>query len=216
MAQTPPALYANITTVSISPRLSLPSYRITKRAFDLCLGALLILPLTLTALALLLLNPLLNPGPLFFVQTRMGQGGLPFSAWKFRTMAPATKQRGALDGLEQNRLSVFTRALRKTRLDELPQIINVLRGEMTLIGPRPDSFEQAQAYCRAVGGYSQRLSVLPGISGFAQTEVGYVENLGGVRRKVAADLYYIRNASLSLDLWITWRTIMVVLQRKGA
>lgn len=106
--------------------------------------------------------------------------------------------------------------LRKTRLDELPQVINVIRGEMSLIGPRPDFYEHALVYLQTVPGYRERHAVLPGISGYAQIEVGYVDGLDGLRDKVAADLVYVRNASFRFDLWFTWRTLSVVLGRHGA
>jgi lipopolysaccharide/colanic/teichoic acid biosynthesis glycosyltransferase len=108
------------------------------------------------------------------------------------------------------------RFLRRSRLDELPQILNVLRGEMSLIGPRPDTFEHACVYLREIPGYAARHQVMPGISGYAQTEVGYVDGLDGIHRKVAADHYYLKHASFALDLWITWRTIGVVLTRQGS
>ena len=171
----------------------------------------------IVALLLVILNPLLNPGPLVFRQSRMGHDCRAFTAYKFRSMSAAIgATRGAYDNLEQDRISRLGQLLRKTRLDELPQIINVLRGEMSLIGPRPDSFEHACVYLRHVPGYAKRHRVLPGISGFAQTEVGYVEGFDALQRKVDADLYYMSHASFRLDLWITWRTICVVLGRKGS
>ena len=124
--------------------------------------------------------------------------------------------RGAFDALETDRINFLGRLIRGTRIDELPQIINVLRGEMSLIGPRPDSYDHACVYVREIPGYADRHHVMPGISGFAQTEVGYVDGLDGIKRKVAADTYYIANASFWFDLWITWRTLHVVLARRGA
>lgn len=192
--------------------------RWSKQLFDLVGAGMLLLPLASVGLALLMLNPFFNGGPVFYAQTRMGLGCRPFTAFKFRTMAPArtgATARGAFDALETDRISMLGRILRKTRIDELPQIINVLRGEMSLIGPRPDSFDHACVYLDAVPDYRARHRILPGISGYAQTEVGYVDGLDGVRRKVAADLYYLAHASLRLDLWITWRTLCVVVGRRG-
>lgn len=188
----------------------------SKRAFDIC-GAVLLMPL-LAALTLgfLLLNPFFNRGPLFFIQNRMGFQCKPFAAMKFRTMTDAKGQaRGAYDMLETDRITALGRLMRKTRIDELPQIINVLHGEMSLIGPRPDHYDHACVYLREVPGYRARHQVVPGISGFAQTEVGYVDGLDGVHRKVAADLHYIAHATFAFDLWITWRTLVVVLARRG-
>ncbi len=188
-----------------------------KIVFDVVVGLLLLIPLCCAAGLLVLLNPFFNPGPLFFRQRRMGRSCQPFVAFKFRTMRTAAPQpRGAFDALETDRIGRLGRFLRRTRLDELPQVINVLRGEMSLIGPRPDAFEHACVYLREIPGYAERHQVMPGISGYAQTEVGYVDGLDGIHRKVAADHYYLKYASFALDLWITWRTITVVLARQGS
>lgn len=194
--------------------------RLSKIIFDDALALMLLLPLALTGLVLLLLNPLLNPGKLVFRQTRMGQGCQPITVYKFRTMAPAgdhvaAPRRGPFDPPEVQRIGRFGALLRKTRLDELPQVINVLRGEMSLIGPRPDLYAHAEAYAAAIPGYAERHSAMPGITGYAQVTVGYVATAEDVARKVAADHAYIRRESLVLDLWITYRTIAVVLARKG-
>lgn len=192
------------------------TYRTVKRAGDI-FGALCLLPVViLTCLVLLVLNPFLNRGPLFFVQDRMGQGCRSFRAIKFRTMLPAKQiARGPYDALERNRITPLGAFLRKTRLDEVPQSLNVLWGDMSLIGPRPDFLDHALTYLDAVPGYRERHLVRPGISGLAQVTVGYVDSLDAVRSKVAADLYYIRNASLWLDLRIAWATLVVVLTRRG-
>ncbi|TNC71550.1 sugar transferase [Rubellimicrobium roseum] len=178
---------------------------------------ILLWPLVIVGLMLLMLNPLFNRGRLFFVQTRMGAECQPFRAWKFRSMRPAPSiERGAFDALDSHRITPLGHLLRKTRLDELPQVINVLKGEMSLIGPRPDFFDHAQVYVRQIPGYRERHAVRPGISGYAQTEVGYVDGLEGLRAKVAADLHYARHASFGFDMWIAWRTLCVVLGRKGS
>ncbi|MBE0412427.1 sugar transferase [Yoonia sp.] len=199
------------------PRVQKPRLALSKRLFDVAGAIMLLLPLGVSALLLCLLNPLFNRGPLFFVQERMGFRCVPFAAFKFRTMtAPNGHARGAFDALETDRITVLGRIMRKMRIDELPQIINVLRGQMSLIGPRPDHFEHACVYLRTVPGYCARHDVLPGISGFAQTEVGYVDGLDGVHRKVAADLYYIAHATLAFDLWIAWRTLVVIATHRGS
>lgn len=188
-----------------------------KRIFDWAFALALVLPLVLSAIALLFLNPFLNTGPLIFRQERMGIGCQPFTAYKFRSMsAKAGKSRGAFDALETDRITKLGRWLRRLRIDELPQIINVLRGEMSMIGPRPDSYAHACVYVQEIPGYRDRHQVLPGITGLAQTQIGYVDGLEGIQRKVAADAHYIRHAGLALDLWITWRTLGVVLARRGS
>ena len=188
-----------------------------KLLFDMLGAVLLLLPMLVAAAALLLLNPFFNPGPLWFVQNRMGYRCRAFPAIKFRSMTVrSVRHRGAFDPLETERITLLGRIIRRSRIDELPQIINVLRGEMSLIGPRPDAYDHAQVYLQNVPGYRRRHDVLPGITGLAQTEVGYVEGLAGLRRKVDADLRYMSNPTLRLELWIVWRTIVVVLARRGA
>lgn len=124
--------------------------------------------------------------------------------------------RGPFDALERHRITRLGRLLRRSRLDELPQIVNVLRGEMSLIGPRPDYLPHALVYVDEIEGYRERHSVVPGISGLAQVSVGYVEGLDGIRAKVAADLHYVRNATIALELWIVWKTLVTVVLQKGA
>jgi len=180
--------------------------------------SLLLLPLLgFFALVLICVNPFLNPGRLFFVQNRMGRNCEAFPAFKFRSMREAEAiERSADCPLEVDRITPLGNFMRKTRIDELPQILNVLRGEMSLIGPRPDYFDHAVHYLIEIPGYRERHIVRPGISGLAQTEVGYVEGVEATRNKVNADLYYISNAGFRLEAWIVWRTFAVILGRRGA
>ena len=123
--------------------------------------------------------------------------------------------RSAEDPLEHDRITPLGHLLRRSRIDELPQVVNVLRGEMSLIGPRPDYFHHARRYMRSVPGYRRRHDVRPGISGLAQTDLGYVDCSEGTRRKVALDLRYVEEMSLRLDLYVFWRTLVTVFGRKG-
>jgi lipopolysaccharide/colanic/teichoic acid biosynthesis glycosyltransferase len=191
-------------------------FLVAKRAFDIAFSIFLLVPLGLISIGLLLLNPWLNPGPLFFVQLRMGKDCRAFKAIKFRTMTEGRVLRGADDPIETHRITPLGHVLRKLRFDELPQILNVLRGDMSLIGPRPDYFHHARVYLRKVPGYRDRHSVRPGISGLAQVVHGYVEGFGATERKVEADLRYIEESSLRLDLWIFWQTLCTVIGRRGA
>lgn len=202
--------------VIVYPGRRFGPYFLFKCIFDValcfCLGPVLIA----TMLILLICNPFMNRGRLLYVQDRMGRHCLPFRAYKFRSMVDAAAiERGPFDTLEHHRITRFGRILRRTRLDELPQIINVLRGEMSLIGPRPDYLGHATAYLDLIPGYRERHAMKPGISGFAQVTHGYVDGLDGIQKKVAADLHYIRNASIRFDLWITWRTVLTVALRRG-
>lgn len=192
-------------------------FLISKRLFDVILSSALLLILAPVALVLLVLNPFFNAGPLWFSQKRMGRDCEPFTALKFRTMTCATEStRSANAPLEMNRITPLGKILRKTRIDELPQILNVLRGDMSLIGPRPDYYEHACYFLDEVPRYRHRHRVRPGISGLAQTEVGYVEGAAETRRKVAADLYYIANSGFRLEAWVVLRTLSVIIGRAGS
>ncbi len=188
-----------------------------KRLFDV-VASLILLPIAiLAALFLLALNPFLNRGPLVFIQTRMGHEGRPFKAIKFRSMLPIEEiTRRADDPIETHRITPLGEVLRKTRIDELPQILNVLSGEMSLIGPRPDSFDHANEYLQLIPEYRARHAILPGISGLAQVTLGYAEGIDATRAKASADLTYIRNAGFAMDIKIIWLTMLTILQRRGA
>ncbi|UWQ77557.1 sugar transferase [Leisingera sp. M658] len=189
-----------------------------KRMFDLVVSCAILLPLALMcASGLLLLNPFWNRGPLLYSQRRMGRGCRPFTAYKFRTMRPAPEIRRTADcPLEEERITPLGRFLRRVRLDELPQIINVFRGEMSLIGPRPDYIGHARRFLSDVPGYQERHAVRPGISGWAQVELGYIEGVDATRNKVRADLHYIANAGFAMEARIVWRTLSVIARRGGA
>jgi lipopolysaccharide/colanic/teichoic acid biosynthesis glycosyltransferase len=191
-------------------------YLVGKRVFDIVMSILLLPVLGLVAFGLLVFNPFFNRGPLLFIQTRMGKGCVPFRALKFRSMIEVDMvARRHDDPLEEDRITALGRFLRKSRLDELPQVFNVLKGEMSLIGPRPDYHEHALVFLEVVPGYRERHAMRPGISGLAQTELGYIEGTAATARKAAVDLHYIRHASFRLDMWIFVRTLGVVLGRGG-
>jgi lipopolysaccharide/colanic/teichoic acid biosynthesis glycosyltransferase len=189
-----------------------------KRVFDLGFSTLVLLPAMLViAVVLLATNPFFNPGPLFFVQKRMGRDCKPFRAYKFRSMDVRPRGiRGPDDPIEVERITPIGNLLRRSRFDELPQILNVYRGEMSLIGPRPDYFRHAHRYIATIPGYRDRHSVLPGISGLAQVRHGYAAGHSATRLKTRADLEYIRSASFRLDLWIFWLTMVTVFRMRGA
>lgn len=204
-------------TMPLRPvRMRAGVYIKVKRGLDI-LAALALLPLAaLTAVVLLVLNPLFNKGPLIYRQIRMGRNCRPFTAYKFRSMVEMSENdRGAWDALEEHRITLLGCVIRKLRLDELPQALNILKGDMSLVGPRPDYIDHARVYLAEIPEYRVRYSVRPGVTGLAQTEVGYVSDLAGFRRKVAADLIYIRNMSFVYDLKVLLRTVLIVLGRRG-
>lgn len=176
----------------------------------------------LVALALLiplvaLGNAVWSPGPLFYRQVRLGKGGKPFVLTKFRSMGVnAEAATGAMWSADHDpRVTPVGRWLRKTRLDELPQVINVLKGEMSLIGPRPERPYFAGTLSHDLPLYRVRNAIKPGLSGWAQTRYRYGNCVEDSRIKLEYDLYYIKHASFYLDLLITLQTVGVILGMKG-
>ena len=191
---------------------------VSKRCFDVCVSITVGIPVAfLVLLLLIVLNPFFNPGPLLFRQVRMGKNQHRFVVIKFRTMRPVGEiGRGPDDPLERERITPLGRWLRRLHLDELPQIVNVLRGEMSLIGPRPDFIPHANDYATSVPGYRLRHVTLPGLTGYAQVQLGYAEGYELAAAKTHLDLFYIRNASWRLEVWIVIRTFAVILSGFGA
>jgi lipopolysaccharide/colanic/teichoic acid biosynthesis glycosyltransferase len=185
--------------------------RVLKRAFDVS-GALCLLVLTapMMLLAALLIR-LTSRGPALFSQIRVGAHGREFAIFKLRTMvADAEAHTGPVMAAARDpRITKIGRILRATRLDELPQLCNVLRGEMSLIGPRPERPFFVRIFCQHLRGYGLRFAVKPGITGLAQTECRYST---APALKLRCDLRYIDNYSLLLDAQIVLRTILTVLK----
>lgn len=196
--------------------VALPAYfLVAKRLCDLAL-AVLLLPLTLCiCLVVAVLNPFLNPGPLFFVQTRIGKDEKPFRIIKLRTMT-GTNDSARLSKNEADRISRFGTFLRTKRIDELPQILNVVRGDMSFIGPRPEQRELYEEILESIPEYSLRQAVKPGISGLAQVEVGYARGIAELREKLQYDLRYMQNMGFAMDLYVIGRTFKVLVTGFGA
>lgn len=147
--------------------------------------------------------------PVIFAQERVGLGGRPFKAYKFRTMRGAPRE-GVYVGEEEARLTPLGRFLRRYRLDELPQFWNILKGDMSLVGPRPEQRVLAEVYAKEIPLYPLRHSVRPGLTGWAQVQQGYTEGVEGTRLKLSYDLYYIKHLSFWLDLRILVKTLWVI------
>lgn len=190
-----------------------------KRLFDISISVVGLACAGLVGMVLLGLNPFFNPGPLLFRQERMGLNGVRFQLIKFRTMKPCasgTKVRSALAPLESNRIGRLGAVLRRYRLDELPNFVNVLRGEMSIIGPRPDAWEHAEHYWDSVPHYKERFQVVPGITGLAQVVGGYADNPNAIKRKARFDRIYVRRKCARMELFILWRTCVICLSGFGA
>ena len=189
---------------------------INKRMFDLSVCILLLPLLFIISIILLIINIPFNSGSLFFIQDRMGKDCVVFPAIKFRTMLPAKEiTRKYDDPIETDRITSFGKILRQSRIDELPQILNVLSGEMSLIGPRPDYYTHALEYLKNVKGYRERHIIRPGITGLSQIRLGYAEGLEATAKKASVDNYYIQNVNYSIELKIIGNTIITIIRGMG-
>lgn len=174
------------------------------------LGLLLSLPIALIAAIAIKLD---SPGPVFYMQERVGKNGRVFKIIKFRSM----RQDAEADGTAQwaaKRDSRITRVgafIRRTRIDEIPQFLNILRGEMSFVGPRAERPQFIEQLTEQIPFYSQRHLVEPGLTGWAQVNYGYGASVEDAMQKLQYDLYYIKNVSLLFDIWIMFKTIKIVL-----
>jgi len=197
---------------------SAQSHRIAKRSFDIVvsLGVLVFtLPvLLLTAMAI----RLESPGPIFYRQERMGRGGRPFVLIKFRSMRSDAEAVGAPQWASEDdpRITRIGAMIRKTRIDEIPQILNVLKGDMSFVGPRPERPYFVETLARQIPFYQERHCVRPGITGWAQLNYPYGASMEDAKHKLQYDLFYIKYFSIVFDLAIVLQTVRVVLWPTGA
>ena len=192
-------------------------YEVAKRLVDI-VGALVGLALLALLFPFIALWIYLESGrPIFFSQERVGRHGERFRVWKFRTMLPdAHRERGRWAPEDEDRITRFGRILRKTHLDEFPQFWDVLRGKMSLVGPRPEQPELVALLEDRIPFYRARLMVKPGLTGWAQVNMGYVGTLEDTRIKLEYDLFYIKHRNLLLDLYIILRTFGAIFGARGA
>nr|WP_322867289.1 sugar transferase [Aquicoccus sp. G2-2]MEA1114617.1 sugar transferase [Aquicoccus sp. G2-2] len=179
-----------------------------------CLGVLLVLPLIVLTIIAIKLD---DGGPIFYRQTRVGKNGRHFSVLKFRSMIVDAESGGAQWArVGDSRVTRVGSFLRKSRIDELPQLFNILKGEMALVGPRPERPEFVEALAKAIPGFDARHVVRPGLTGWAQISYSYGSSLEDARWKARFDIYYIKNWTIWLDLAIVAQTIRVVLLAEGS
>lgn len=191
---------------------------VVKRVFDLFFG-LLLLVISLPVQLLAALAIMIDSGmPILYRQERVGQGGRAFTIIKFRTMVDDAEKDGTPRWAQQgdSRITRVGRFLRFTRIDELPQLFNVLRGDMSFVGPRPERPFFVRHLLEDIPFYDLRHSVKPGITGWSQVRYPYGASVGDSMQKLQYDLYYVKNHSLFLDLLILVDTVQVVLLGKGA
>ncbi|UYW00496.1 sugar transferase [Flavobacterium agricola] len=191
-------------------------YLFTVRFFDI-LFALIGLVILLCILPfVMLINLFANKGPLFYKQERVGQYGIPFKVFKLRSMVVDAEKNGAQFAQKNDRrITPFGRFIRKSRLDEVPQFINVLKGEMSVIGPRPERLVFVDQISELVPLYKTRHVIKPGLTGWAQVKFNYGSTINDSLIKLQYDLYYIKNRSLALDINIIIKTLNTVLLFKG-
>jgi exopolysaccharide biosynthesis polyprenyl glycosylphosphotransferase len=189
-------------------------YAAAKRALDLALASIAALVL---ALLILPLAPLikLDGGPVFHRQVRVGKHGRPFTLLKLRTMKYQPQQPTSWTQDGDPRITAVGRVLRRLHLDELPQAWTILRGDMSLIGPRPEQPHYVESLRSEIDFYSTRLTVRPGLTGWAQVRARYGSSVEDARVKLSYDLYYVKHQSLALDLIILARTVMAVASASG-
>lgn len=183
---------------------------ILKRFMDVSLALVLAVLAAPVFVVVALLNPFFNPGPLFFTQLRVGCDETLFRMWKLRTMlGESSDTRFATS--EDHRITRFGRFLRRSRLDELPQVFNVLLGQMSIVGPRPEQPGFYAQYSEQIPRYRERQQLKPGITGLAQVMMGYTDSAAGAQAKLQWDLYYISNHTLKMELYVLSKTVVVLI-----
>jgi exopolysaccharide biosynthesis polyprenyl glycosylphosphotransferase len=212
-------LTGKLAIETLTPGALIASRHFRKTHFDLAFGHVLSLLASITGLVIL--SPLFalvavaikldSPGPVLFVQNRAGLRGRPMRLLKFRTMRPADGPTSEWEKDNGDRITRVGRWLRRFRLDELPQLINVLRGELNLVGPRPHPMSNVELFSKEIPYYSLRSVVRPGLTGWAQVRQGYANGLLEETEKMRYDLYYIKHMSAWLDLRILFETMGAVL-----
>ena len=202
---------------TVEPLGNVPKKRIysaIKRAFDFIVSAiaivLLLIPMTIIALLIIVDSP----GKPIYTQLRLGKNEKPFKLLKFRSMYSDAEETG-IRGAEENdeRVTKIGKWIRKTRVDELPQLFNILIGQMSIVGPRPERPEFYDLFDMYIDGFRQRMVVIPGLTGLAQVNGGYDLK---PEEKIVYDMQYIRERSIKTDMICILQTVGVILGRKGA
>jgi exopolysaccharide biosynthesis polyprenyl glycosylphosphotransferase len=206
-----------VPLVEVQPDLMQPWQKLAKEAMDVLVSlVLLILALPVMIITAIAIR-IDSKGSIFYRQYRVGKGGKEFTLIKFRSMVKdAESKTGAVwAGKQDPRITWVGRIIRHLRIDELPQLINVLKGEMSLVGPRPERPEFVEKFISNIPFYARRMNVKPGVTGWAQVKHKYDESVEDVQKKLRYDLFYLENMSISLDIKILINTIWVIFRGKG-
>ena len=189
----------------------------SKRVFDVAVALVGLVPLAAITPLVWMANLVANRGPLLFAQPRVGRDGEEFTIYKFRTMVPTSGDGGpsTWTTVDDPRITAFGRLLRRSHLDELPQLINIVKGELSLVGPRPEQPHYVEELRRKIPFYDVRHLVRPGLTGWAQVKMGYAAGDADAVEKLQYDFYYLRRQGVALDARILWRTARGVLGAQG-
>ena len=193
-------------------------YFLLKSIIDTFLASVMLVMAAPLMLATYLAIKVVSPGPALLKQKRLTLNGKQFTIYKYRSMRLDAEKRSGAKMADENDPRIFPlgKFLRKARLDELPQLINVIKGEMSLVGPRPERPEIASTLEKELRGFYRRTRTKAGLTGLAQVQHGYCSSIDSYRRKLALDLLYVRKQSLLLDIAILFKTISVILFFRGA
>jgi Undecaprenyl-phosphate glucose phosphotransferase len=207
-------------TINLAASPLPPNALVKKELFDRIFALIALIAVSPILLACAIAVKLSSPGPVFFKQCRKGADGRVFMIYKFRSMRLHAKKEGVLEQATRGdpRITRVGRFLRRTSLDELPQFFNVLRGDMSVVGPRPHALEHDDLYQHIVSGYIHRYRIKPGITGWAQINGfrGETDRIEKMEGRVAHDLYYLRNWSFALDVKIIFATVFKGLHHPNA
>ena len=205
-----------VPLIEVMPQIMSYGGLLTKRIIDIFISFGLLLFMMPVIFVCALLIKFTSPGPIFYVQTRIGKNNYSFKMYKFRTMIKDAEEYGPeWSGEKDPRITSIGRYIRRLYIDELPQLFNVLKNEMSIVGPRPERPHFVEFLKKEIPYYYKRMTVKPGITGWAQVKHKYDSSLDDVLEKLRYDFYYIENMSLKLDFKIMINTALVILLMKG-
>lgn len=206
-----------VPLIEVMPDIMSPAAKLSKRIIDVVVSSIILLFLLPAMLIISIIIKLNSKGPVFYKQTRVGKKGKEFSIFKFRSMVEDSEKSGPewSSGSSDPRITNIGKIMRKTHLDELPQFINVLKNEMSIVGPRPERPFFVEKLVKEIPYYYKRLSVKPGITGWAQVKHSYDTTIEDVKTKLKYDFFYIENMGLKLDFKIMINTALNIFFMKG-